>query len=224
MHTREENGWSVPFYETKLSGSCRPSFHVHYRDWDKIKTTIFSIPDQERHTFIDAGANIGLISVPAKQYFKQVHAIEPEPITATCLKYNMDTDTNGMTSGKHFVYQAAAGRKKDRIELFSPPEPDTSGYMTTTKHTRWHAKTVDQMCIDALGLVHCDFVKLDVQGAEMDVIIGAEQTIRMYKPFIYIETKESYAPMHVLKEWGYEQLYSFAKGHEVLQHKRRRLK
>ena len=75
MHTREENGWHVPYYETKLSGSCRPYFHVHYRDWDKIKTTIFSIPDKERHTFIDVGANIGLISVPAKQYFKRVYAI-----------------------------------------------------------------------------------------------------------------------------------------------------
>ena len=224
MHTREENGWHVPYYETKLSGSCRPYFHVHYRDWDKIKTTIFSIPDKERHTFIDVGANIGLISVPAKQYFKRVYAIEPEPITATCLRYNMDNDTNGMNTGKHFIYEAAAGRKKDIIDLYGPAEPNTSGYMTTTKQARWHSKKVKQIAIDTLGLSHCDFMKLDVQGAEMDAILGAEQTLRLYKPFIYIETKESWAPMHVLEKWGYEMLYSFAKGHQILNHKRRRLK
>ena len=73
MQIREENGWSVPHFEQLLSGSCRPSFHVHYRDWDHIKTTIFNMEDKERHTFVDVGANIGLVSVPAKQYFKNVY-------------------------------------------------------------------------------------------------------------------------------------------------------
>ena len=55
MQIKEVNGWSVPQFEQLLSGSCRPSFHVAYRDWDHIKTTIFNIDDKERHTFIDAG-------------------------------------------------------------------------------------------------------------------------------------------------------------------------
>ena len=70
MQIRQENGWSVPHFEQLLSGSCRPYFHVNYRDWDKIKTTIFSIPDKERHTFIDVGANIGNHSLFFSKYFK----------------------------------------------------------------------------------------------------------------------------------------------------------
>ncbi len=224
MHTREENGWSVPHFEQLLSGSCRPYFHVQYRDWDHIKTTIFNMEDNERHTFVDVGANIGLISVPAKKYFKKVYAIEPHPITAHCLRYNMDTDTNGMNTGKHFVYEAAAGKNKGQVKLYCPSDPNTSGYMTTTVKQNWTEQSVLMMSIDGLGLDHCDFLKLDVQGSELQVVKGAEQTIKAYKPFIYIETKEGTDALELLLSWGYKKLHSFKKGHEVLNHKRRILR
>ena len=224
MQIREENGWSVPHFEQLLSGSCRPSFHVNYRDWDHIKTTIFNMDDKERHTFIDAGANIGLVSVPAKQYFKRVYAIEPHPITAECLEKNMSNEQFGMPSGKYKVIQAVAGRNKGTSELYCPPNPNTSGYMTTRHQENWSVQTVPQMCIDGLGLPHCDFLKLDVQGSELDVVLGAEQTIKMYKPFVYIETKEGLEAFDLLLSWGYRKLHSFRKGHEVLNHKHRRLK
>jgi hypothetical protein len=84
-------------------------------------------------------------------------------------------------------------------------------------------QTVPQMCIDGLGLPNCDFLKLDVQGSELDVVLGAEQTIKAYTPFIYVETKEGSEALDLLLSWGYVKLHSFKKGHEVLNHKRRRL-
>ena len=137
MHTKQENGWTVPNHETLLNGSCRPSWHVRYRDWDKLKTAIFEMDDKHRHTFVDLGANFGLISVMAKQYFKRVIAVEPHPVTAECLRFNMEQETNGMPSGTYQVIEAAAGRKKDLIDLYTPSDPKTSGYASTTRYDGW---------------------------------------------------------------------------------------
>ena len=223
MQIRQENGWSVPHFEQLLSGSCRPYFHVHYRDWDHIKTTIFNMEDKERHTFVDVGANIGLVSVPAKQYFKNVYAIEPHPLTAQCLQNNMLQEKNGMSSGKFAVIQAVAGSHKGLSKLYCPPNANTSGYMTTIAKQDWSEQTVPMITIDGLGLSHCDFIKLDVQGSELQVVKGAEQTIKMYKPYMYVETKAGTDALDLLLSWGYVKLHSFKKGHEVLNHKRRRL-
>ena len=59
MDIRDENGWSVPQFEQVLSGSCRPNYHIKYRDWDKIKSTIYGIDDTKRRIFVDVGANFG---------------------------------------------------------------------------------------------------------------------------------------------------------------------
>ena len=223
MQIRQENGWSVPHFEQLLSGSCRPSFHVHYRDWDKIKTAIFEMDGKHRHTFIDLGANIGLISVLAKQYFKHVIAIEPHPITAECLRSNMSRETNGMGSGEYEVIEAAAGQYKDSIKLYTPNNPNTSGYSSTIAHEGWTSQTVHQMSIDSLGLTSCDFIKLDVQGSEHNALLGAEQTVRLYRPIVYCETKEGYDCVDLLQKWGYKIMYDYQKGHLLLHHKKRML-
>jgi len=215
------NGWKVPIWETLLDGSCRSSFHVQYRDWEKIKTAIFEMSEPHRHTFVDLGANIGLISVPAKQYFKHIISVEPDPITAECLRCNMRDDQNGMGSGTHRVIEAAAGTHKDTINLYTPAEPKTSGYTSTTAHEGWTPQTVKQISIDSLGLTRCDFLKLDVQGAEYHALMGAEQTVRLHKPIIYCETKEGVECIDLLKSWGYKIMYDYQKGHVLLHHKKR---
>tara|TARA_B100001059_G_C17752775_1_gene538149 strand:- start:486 stop:1169 length:684 start_codon:yes stop_codon:yes gene_type:complete len=223
MYTKQENGWTVPIWETLLNGSCRPSFHVHYRDWDKLKTAIFEMDETNRRTFVDLGANFGLISVVAKQYFKRVIAVEPHPVTAECLRNNMSKEIHGMPSGTYQVIEAAAGQYKDMINVYTPSDPQTSGYTSTTAHDGWTPQRVKQISIDSLGLTNCDFMKLDVQGAEHDALMGAEQTVRLHRPIVYCETKEGTECVDLLKSWGYKVMYDYQKGHLLLHHKKRRL-
>jgi hypothetical protein len=41
--------------------------------------------------------------------------------------------------------------------------------------------------IDALALPGCDFLKIDVEGMEREVVEGAADTIRRFRPRIYVE-------------------------------------
>lgn len=49
---------------------------------------------------------------------------------------------------------------------------------------------VSMITIDSLKLLGCDFIKIDVEGAEKLVLLGAQNTIKKYKPVICYECNE----------------------------------
>lgn len=42
--------------------------------------------------------------------------------------------------------------------------------------------------LDELGVKRVDFIKIDAEGAELDILKGAERTLRTGKPFLAIAT------------------------------------
>lgn len=63
------------------------------------------------------------------------------------------------------------------------------------------------MVIDDLNPVSCDFLKIDVEGMESRVLVGAKKTIETYKPFLYVEDdrqKKSKDLVRMIQELGYE--------------------
>jgi FkbM family methyltransferase len=46
--------------------------------------------------------------------------------------------------------------------------------------------------VKRLGLDHVDFIKIDVEGAELDVLKGAVNTVGRFRPFIYCEVYEAW--------------------------------
>ena len=50
-------------------------------------------------------------------------------------------------------------------------------------------------------------IKIDVEGAELGVIKGAERIIRTHRPHLYVEIFDIEGPIpKLLKEWGYEHM------------------
>ena len=80
-------------------------------------------------------------------------------------------------------------------------------------------ESVPMITIDSLQLKDCNFMKVDVEGAEALVFLGAAQTIKKYMPVIYFESnirtitedmKEDLhinnsieKPIDILKSFGY---------------------
>ena len=82
---------------------------------------------------------------------------------------------------------------------------------------------VDMITIDSMNLDGCDFIKIDVEGFEMIVLLGGEETIKKFKPVIFFEMNHKkideslYSkydikiyknPMEILKEFGYKDFYN----------------
>lgn len=122
---------------------------------------------------LDIGANIGTHSIFYAQ-FGHVHCFEPNPIAFECLKHNMrNTDAT--------LYNLAVGSVEHNIQL-TTPEEDNPGTTYTLL-----GGDIPVIPIDSLNLEQCNFIKIDVEGDELEVLRGATSTILKYKPVMIIE-------------------------------------
>lgn len=66
-------------------------------------------------------------------------------------------------------------------------------------------RAVDMISVDSLGMNRVDFIKIDVEGMEMEVLAGAKQTIASNRPTMLIEIIKSGASEinTFLKDRGY---------------------
>jgi hypothetical protein len=87
------------------------------------------------------------------------------------------------------------------------------------------AQTVEVVTIDGLGLRQVDFLKIDVEGWEHEVVQGAEQTIRSHRPVVVIEQKPHqaerygrgrYDALNVLRSWGMVQAVEIGGDHVMV--------
>lgn len=64
--------------------------------------------------------------------------------------------------------------------------------------------------IDSYQFEHVDFVKLDVEGHELQCVQGAEQTIRVQHPVMIVEQNRGNTDAcDLLIQWGYQQVAQF---------------
>ncbi len=65
--------------------------------------------------------------------------------------------------------------------------------------------SVNQLSIDSLNLPRVDFIKIDVEGMELDVLAGAKQTLTRFRPPLFIECLKTSKDqlVELLKAHGY---------------------
>jgi FkbM family methyltransferase len=141
--------------------------------------------------FLDCGSNIGYFSVLAWKLVGpggRVISIEANPVTFELLKRNLAA--NGFGEPVHCALSTTGGE----VELFVPLEGDAYSSLkigglvkADGVHTyKVKAKTVDQVVSDA-DLKRVDFIKIDVEGADLEVLRSAVETIRRFRPRVCIE-------------------------------------
>lgn len=108
------------------------------------------------------------------------------------------SDSEGQTSFKYV--KNSPGYSGFRKRVYHIPFPNIEEINVTKT-------TLDIVIPDD---VHIDFIKLDVEGAELEVLKGAEQTIKRNKPFIIFEHGKGAAPFyHTQPENVYDLLTGF---------------
>lgn len=126
---------------------------------------------------IDAGANIGNHSNWFAQHFDRVEAFEPHPRTFKLLEFNAASNVN--------VHNCALGKKEETATLFDLPCNMGGSSLKTEHGGRRYEVKVDT--IDRHDFANVCLIKIDVEGLELSVLKGAEQTIRKCRPIIVFE-------------------------------------
>jgi FkbM family methyltransferase len=139
---------------------------------------------------IDVGANIGDWSVPialAVGPNGKLLAVEPIPRMANALRKTFGINRLRQASLAQLALSSSAGKARFSVER------GNSGGSRIGDHGLAHDSIeVDIITLDALvereQLPRVDFIKIDVEGHEPDVLTGAEQTLLRWKPVLCIES------------------------------------
>jgi FkbM family methyltransferase len=139
---------------------------------------------------VDVGANAGVYSLQLSQLVTQVHAFEPHPRMARILRANMPSNVT--------IRQAAVsdvdGQARLRFPVHDGFESDVLGTIdpanTAVASADFRTIEVATVRLDSLALASIGFVKIDVEGHELSVLLGAKDTLRRDKPTLLIEAEE----------------------------------
>jgi FkbM family methyltransferase len=137
-------------------------------------------------TILDVGANIGLLTLPFARLVRpagRVIAFEPQRIIYQMLCGNLALNAIDNV----VAHNSAVGRQAGSITV--PPidytQPGNFGGVSVG--TSAEGETAPLLTIDSLALPKCDFMKIDVEGMELDVLEGASNTLQRFRPRLYLE-------------------------------------
>lgn len=156
---------------------------------------------------VDIGAHVGLWSMQLAHRFRVTHAFEPVETFRECFKRNV----SGHPDETHvLLHPFALGARPGFVGMKIPALDGgiDSGGTHVSGDGDVELRTLDSYLIDGV-----DFIKIDCEGYEVEVLRGAELTIRDQSPTIIVEQKphklgpnfgiKGTPAVDLLKSWGY---------------------
>jgi FkbM family methyltransferase len=143
-------------------------------------------------TVIDVGAHVGQYSLLAAGIGCTVHSFEPEPKTFAILSANVAHNK----LNRVYLNQCALAESIYSARLFSATCDNIGATsLVPNKYTSEISSLVSCVTLDEylakMGNPEISFIKIDVEGAEMGVLLGAKSTLSLYHPRLVIEFSET---------------------------------
>lgn len=170
---------------------------------------------------IDIGANIGNITLLLSNIVgKKGKVFSYEAVKPTYEKLLQNITTNAFYNNIA-AFNLAVGNESKEVLIMVPGDDYGQASMQTHQKGSWTSAadftTFASSCImldnEVSKFEKLDFIKIDIEGAELPAIKGAEQLVKKFKPVLYIEvykewTKEfNYHPLDLyqyIKSLGYK--------------------
>ena len=137
-------------------------------------------------TVVDVGANIGGLTLPMANAVGptgQVIAFEPQLVVFNLLVANVFV--NGYFNVD--CRRQALGREKSTVQIPVFNYNHIQNYGAVGKDHWGKGVDTELLALDMLNLRDLHFLKVDVEGMEQDVLIGAKETITRCRPLMFVE-------------------------------------
>ena len=188
-------------YDLDLSEGIDLRIFLNFREERGLFNLKNILPKKGKYNFIDIGANIGTVSLALSNEFKnsKIYAIEPTDYAYNKFKKNLSLNPNLNNNIKS--YQLFIG-KQPLKNIFASWKlnfkKDDKHYVHKglKKETNGKSITLDNF-VEKIGR-KIDFVKIDTDGHEYEVLQSGIKFLKRDKPIIHIE----FAP-YLHSEYGF---------------------
>jgi len=168
---------------------------------------------------IDVGMNIGMNTWEYATFAQEVIGFEPVPATYQVALANIALNRNHQDpnlgwfrnpdgtwaslaiTGQITTHNVALGAQPSTVDMHIKKNDGhnrvaNDGYTTVTgravkTNTGYQRVTVPQLTLDSYGFTDVDIIKIDVEGYELQVLDGADQTIAQNRPIVQVECVET---------------------------------
>jgi FkbM family methyltransferase len=169
---------------------------LNFGSYEPFESKILEILCLNANTIIDIGANIGwfTINFAALNPSSVIYAFEPLPLAHTFLELNVAVNK---FENRIRIESLALSDKRGLQQFVQPVTNSTnSSFVNVANSENVVFHQVETTSVDEYfsnSTLTIDLIKCDVEGAELQVFLGASNTLKTYKPAIFTE---------ILRKWS----------------------
>lgn len=150
---------------------------------------------------LDCGAAFGDVSLQfARAVGPEGHVICFEPYPLFLRVYNENMRMNPHLADRTTLVQRGVWHKPDETLSFIAGGGGSRIDQSNHAQLKIHTTTIDEVCA-AAGLPRVDFIKMDIEGAELNALRGAERTLRRFRPRLAVCLYHSPQDFHDIPEY-----------------------
>lgn len=143
----------------------------------------------ENAVAFDIGANIGLTAAILSRHTKRLYCFEPNPAMQVALQATLEA--NGITDQVR-TFAFAVGAAEGELSFLNNQQSGSASHLITDDSlghlpdAKVRVTTVDRF-VEEQWISRLDFIKMDIEGFEIDALEGAKATIARLQPSALIE-------------------------------------
>lgn len=196
-------GWWVPDADDEY----------HHNDRNNHDNKIFDAIDKHTSGYdhvVDVGGNVGKWASHFAHKYKKVTVFEPADYHIECFKLNCKNFTNI----ELHEYGLSNKHSKGKLDVY------VEGHLGSTRILDDDQGSIEMKTMDSLEFDQIDVLKVDVEGRELHVLQGAEQTLKKLNPLIVIERcvmnssafgYDKKATHDLLTSYGYKRIFKLTR-------------
>ena len=187
----------------RTSGSARFVLAIFREIWQN-RIYVKDLKGPSPGVVVDIGAHVGMFSLLAATLWPHacIHAYEPEPMNHALLIKNIDSPPLSNV----IAYNQAVCGHSGTVDLYLKEQTESH----STYNTPYGGKTKDILCVNSTTLVEVieridggviDFLKVDCEGCEYDLIRNGIDEFRSHVRYVvmeYHEGKTGYDPQEAI--------------------------
>ena len=189
-------------YEIDLNEAIDLGIFLGIKNEKKLYKIGSFLSINNKHVLVDIGSNVGSVTLPLARLFNLSTVISIEPTNFAFLKLKKNLKLNPDLEKRVKLFNTFISDQRRKVNFvhsswnLKSKKNKHKVHLGTLKKTSNKTQSLTQL-LNKIGK-KIDFIKIDVDGYEINVLKSGKQIINKYKPLIYFE----FAP-YLYKEFGY---------------------